>query len=203
VVEAVQGKHEPGCVDHDFAKGTFDRITSYEGDDTGRCGRETRSYYVSDRGNGVTNIFVQEIGAGEARQVTDFEGRGVTWPSMSSDGKRIVFERAARLYILDTEGERTREVVVQAPVSDQINMVSYVSPMEYIRSFRYIAQGQAVVFEARGEIFTAPAEHGDVRNLTQSSGARDSDPAWSPDGSGLPTCRQERRRGDLSRRSDG
>ena len=38
------------------------------------------------------------------------------------------------------------------------------------------------VFEARGEIFTLPAEKGDVRNLTQSPGVHDRSPAWSPDG---------------------
>jgi tricorn protease len=36
--------------------------------------------------------------------------------------------------------------------------------------------------ESRGEIFTIPAEKGDTRNLTNSSGSADRDPAWSPDG---------------------
>ena len=38
------------------------------------------------------------------------------------------------------------------------------------------------MFEARGEILTVPAEKGDVRNLTNTPGAADRDPAWSPDG---------------------
>jgi len=42
--------------------------------------------------------------------------------------------------------------------------------------------GKRVVVEARGEIFTVPAEKGDVRNLSNSSGSADRDPAWSPDG---------------------
>ena len=42
--------------------------------------------------------------------------------------------------------------------------------------------GKRAVFEARGDIFTVPAEKGDVRNLTASSGAADRAPAWSPDG---------------------
>src|SRR5438093_767741 len=36
--------------------------------------------------------------------------------------------------------------------------------------------------EARGEVFTVPAEKGDVRNLSHSSGSAERDPAWSPDG---------------------
>ena len=38
------------------------------------------------------------------------------------------------------------------------------------------------MFEARGEIFSAPAEHGVVRNLTRSSGVAERYAAWSPDG---------------------
>ena len=42
--------------------------------------------------------------------------------------------------------------------------------------------GKRAVFEARGDIFTVPAEKGNVRNLTNSSGVADRNPAWSPDG---------------------
>ena len=38
------------------------------------------------------------------------------------------------------------------------------------------------MFEARGEILTVPAEKGDVRNLTRTTGVAERDPAWSPDG---------------------
>src|SRR5258706_12804925 len=42
--------------------------------------------------------------------------------------------------------------------------------------------GKQVLVEARGEIFTIPAEKGDIRNLTNSSSSAERDPAWSPDG---------------------
>src|SRR5690606_37233190 len=42
--------------------------------------------------------------------------------------------------------------------------------------------GKRAVFAARGEIFTVPAEHGVVRNLTRSSGVAERFPVWSPDG---------------------
>src|SRR5262249_42966960 len=42
--------------------------------------------------------------------------------------------------------------------------------------------GVRVAFEARGEIITVPAEKGNARNLTNSPGVADRDPAWSPDG---------------------
>src|SRR4029078_4296300 len=43
-------------------------------------------------------------------------------------------------------------------------------------------RGKLVAVERRAEIFTIPAEKGDIRNLTNSSGSAERDPAWSPDG---------------------
>jgi tricorn protease len=42
--------------------------------------------------------------------------------------------------------------------------------------------GARALFEARGEIVTVPAEKGDTRNLTETPGVMERDPAWSPDG---------------------
>src|SRR5258705_2298858 len=41
--------------------------------------------------------------------------------------------------------------------------------------------GRGVV-GAGGKVSTIPAEKGDVRNLTNSAGSAERDPAWSPDG---------------------
>jgi tricorn protease len=44
-------------------------------------------------------------------------------------------------------------------------------------------KGERVLFGARGDIFSAPIEKGPVRNLTNTSGAHEKWPRWSPDGS--------------------
>ncbi len=167
---------------YDFGSGEYSKITDYEGNDSWPMWTGDRIYFASDRNGGVFNIFVRDLTTGETSQVTDFTDHGVTWPSMSYDGSKIVFERDARLYVLDTATGETREVVVYAPIDHKRNMVSYIDPLGDLRSFNISPTGKRLVFEARGEIYTAPAEYGDVRNLTQSSGARDSDPSWSPDG---------------------
>ena len=61
-------------------------------------------------------------------------------------------------------------------------MVSYISPVPFLSSFDVSPSAKRIVFEARGDLYTMPEEHGDVRNLTESSGARDVSPSWSPDG---------------------
>src|SRR6202034_700621 len=54
--------------------------------------------------------------------------------------------------------------------------------MDEIQNAAISPTGARAVFEAHGEIFTVPAEKGDVRNLTNTSNAAERDPAWSPDG---------------------
>ena len=51
-----------------------------------------------------------------------------------------------------------------------------------IRSAVLSPTGVRAAFEARGDIFTLPAEKGQARNLTASAGVHDRSPAWSPDG---------------------
>ena len=45
--------------------------------------------------------------------------------------------------------------------------------------------GKRAVFEARGDVLTAPAEFGAVVNVTRSSGVAERYPRWSPDGKTL------------------
>src|SRR5439155_2537184 len=52
----------------------------------------------------------------------------------------------------------------------------------YVSNLAISPSGKRVLVEARGEIFSLPAEKGDTRNLTRSSGSAERDPAWSPDG---------------------
>ena len=52
----------------------------------------------------------------------------------------------------------------------------------WIRNAAISPTGARAVFEFRGEILTVPAEKGDARNLTNTPGAHERSPAWSPDG---------------------
>ncbi|MGD1047356.1 MAG: DPP IV N-terminal domain-containing protein, partial [Candidatus Krumholzibacteriaceae bacterium] len=167
---------------YDFKTGAYKQITTWEGNDAWPMWTGNRIYFASDREGGVNNIFYYDLDSGQTTQVTRFDKHGVTWPSMSSDGSRIVFERDARLYVLDTGKGETREVIVYAPLDTRDNMISYINPMESINSFDVSPSAKRIIFEARGDLYTMPAEHGDVRNLTESPGARDVSPAWSPDG---------------------
>jgi len=61
----------------------------------------------------------------------------------------------------------------------------YVSGGSYIRSADLSPTGARAVFDFRGDIITVPAEKGDPRNLTLTTGAHERYPAWSPDGKSI------------------
>ena len=64
-------------------------------------------------------------------------------------------------------------------LTDVLWLVRYIIP---IANGQISPSGKRALFEARGEIFTVPAEHGFVRQLTRSPGSGERTPAWSPDG---------------------
>jgi tricorn protease len=167
---------------YDFKTEQFKQITNWEGTDSWPMWTGNRIYFASDRDAGVNNIFYYDTATGQTTQVTHFTKHGVAWPSMSADGAKIVFECDARLYVLDTAKGESREVVVYAPLDARDNLVSYISPVQFLNSFDVSPYAKRVIFEARGDLYTIPEEHGDVRNLTQSCDARDVSPSWSPDG---------------------
>ncbi len=57
-----------------------------------------------------------------------------------------------------------------------------VDTSEFIRWWQISPTGKRAVVEARGDIWTLPAENGSPRNLTRTSGVAEREPSWSPDG---------------------
>jgi tricorn protease len=104
----------------------------------------------------------------------------VHFPNIGPDD--IVFENGDRLYLLDLATEKWHEVGIQV-LTDRATLKPRLEDVARTAHDPDISpSGKRVVFEARGEVFTVPAEHGVVRNLTRSSGVAERYPAWSPDG---------------------
>lgn len=138
-------------------------------------------YFLSDRGsNQRSNIWSYDLGSKKLRQVTRFEEFDITWPAIGP--REIVFQAGGKLYLMDLGNERYKQVDVEVVTDLATLRPQSKNVSRLIRSAHISPTGKRAVFEARGEIFTVPAEHGVVRRLTSSSGAADRSPNWSPDG---------------------
>ena len=156
-------------------------ITTNPANDAQPMWRGNAIYFLSDRGaNERNNIWMHDVSRGTSRQVTDLTDFDITFPSIGPDG--IVFQAGGRLYLLDLASEKTSEVSVHV-VTDNTTLRPRTAKAEsLIHSAAVSPTGKRAVFEARGDIFTVPAEFGAIVNMTRSSGVADRYPRWSPDG---------------------
>ena len=136
-------------------------------------------FFISDR-DGVANVWEFETKSKKLTQITKFKDFDVK--SLDSGSGSIVFEQAGYIHELDPKNGKTKIVNVTATGDFPWMMPNWEDVTNRITSIALSPTGRRVVVEARGEIFTIPAEKGDIRNLTNSSGSAERDPAWSPDG---------------------
>ena len=139
-------------------------------------------YFISDR-DGVANVWAYETRSKKLTQVTRFTDFDVK--TMDSGGGAVVFEQAGYLHELDPKSGKEHVVNITATGDFPWMMPRWEDVTSRITNMGISPTGKRVVVEARGEIFTIPSEKGDVRNLTNSSGSAERDPAWSPDGKSI------------------
>jgi tricorn protease len=138
-------------------------------------------YFVSDRdASQRNNLWAYDVKAASLRQVTQFREFDITFPSIGPDG--IVFQAGGRLYFLDLPSGKPREVPVRVVTDEATLRPRIVKADGGIQSASVSPTGKRALFEARGDVFSAPAEFGPVVNATRSSGVAERFPRWSPDG---------------------
>ena len=138
-------------------------------------------YFLSDRDEHKrANLWACDLKRSKFRQVTFFKEFDVHFPSIGPAD--IVFENAGRLYLLDLQTEKYREVEIRVVTDRATLKPRRENVSNHIFSATVSPSGKRALFEARGDIFSAPAEHGVVLNLTRTSGVAERYPAWSPDG---------------------
>ncbi len=136
-------------------------------------------YFLSDR-NGEFNLFSYDVTGGKVSQLTRHDDFPVLKASACND--MIVYEQAGYLHTFDT-GSGTDSKLTVAIAADLLELrPRYVHGPSYIRSADISPSGSRAVFDYRGDIITLPAEKGDPRNITLTTGAHEKYPAWSPDG---------------------
>lgn len=141
-------------------------------------------YFASDRGaargQGQMDLWRYRPGSGKPERVLTFEEFGIR--TLSSGAGVLVYERAGALWVYDPATRRAERLRIRVPADPVHRMERWQSVRGFVRDADLAPNGKRAVFEARGEIVTVPREHGPARNLTETPGAHDRSPAWSPDG---------------------
>jgi len=137
-------------------------------------------YFRSDR-DGEFNLYSYKLGTTDVRRLTNHNDFPVL-SATSGDGV-VAYDQAGYLHIFDPARGASQRLRIGIAADLLETRPRYVSGDEYVRGASLSPSGARAALEFRGEIVTVPAKKGDPRNLTQSQGAHERSPAWSPDGS--------------------
>lgn len=138
-------------------------------------------YFSSDRGEHMRhNLWSYNMKTKATKQLTFFENDDIQFPAIGTDD--IVFEAGGQLYLYSITTGELLEVNVQV-YNDFIALQPKTVNLKNDKANVSISHdGNRVVVEARGEMFSVPVKDGSTINLSQTSGVAERTPAWSPNG---------------------
>ena len=139
-------------------------------------------YFRSDR-NGEFNLYSFDPSSKNVNQLTKFTDFPIS--SIEGTANQIIFSQGGYLHIYNAANENTSKlkIGIAADLLDQ--RARFVKGDQYIRTGDISPSGSRVVVDFRGDIITIPAQKGDAFNLTNSPGAHDKEPSWSPNGKSI------------------
>jgi tricorn protease len=158
-------------------------------------GRNGDIYYVADQMpneksvvwgspeiyKSVNNIWKISERGGKPVQVTHHTSGNLFFPSMSADGKTIVYEENFGLWKLDVATGKSAEIRVDIKSDAKENEVELVSINNEAQSFYLSPSTRRAAIATHGEIFTIATDRGEIQRVTETPW-REDDPKWSPDG---------------------
>ncbi len=166
---------------YDFGTKAFTPVSDYVGKNaypmwTGA----DEMYFVSDRTNGVANLYRENLTTKKIDQISAYADVDVMMPS--TDGQQIVFMHDGYIHVMDLKTQSVKKIQVTIPSDRWSVRTRVINPKTYIHSVSPANDGKSIVLEARGDIYTAQTEKGLPVNLSASPGTREQYPQLSPDG---------------------
>jgi tricorn protease len=140
---------------------------------------DDRIFFLSDR-TGPISLFSYDT---RSQRVTPaLKNDGLDFKYASAGPGAIVIEQFGAVYLYDLKSGKAHQVNIQVTGDLPALRTRYLNVANRIESAEISPTGMRAVFEARGEILTVPAEKGDIRDITNTPGANERSPAWSPNG---------------------
>ena len=137
-------------------------------------------YFISDR-SGSKNIWRYNSDNQKVEQIT----KEMNWDiaSASTHGNSIIYATTeGRVSILDTRRKRIKALTIDIHPDLPEQRMQWKDAMRNVDFLALSPTGKRALVSARGDIYSVPLKDGSTRNLTKSSGTKDSFAIWSPNG---------------------
>ena len=136
-------------------------------------------YFMSDR-SGAENIWHTTLD-GKARPLTRFERGRVLWPSITTDGRTIAFERDFGIWTLDTASGRAAPVPIRlrgAAAGPSVDRQRFTNQFtELVLS----PDGKKAIIAVRGDLFAVSAKDGGEAERVTATPGPESSVSWTAD----------------------
>jgi len=166
---------------YDFKTKKIENITDNPAQDIIPMWSDKKIFFLSDRDeNKRMNLFAYDLDSKQTRKITNFTDFDIKFPSLGRSA--IVFENGGYIYRLDVETEKYEKVIVRIQEDLSGGRSEIVSVADNVANYEIAPDGKRALFGARGDVFTVPARHGPIRNLTDSPGVHERNSKWSPNG---------------------
>lgn len=162
---------------YDLDNNTSKQLTTHPATDNQPVWVNGDIYFASDR-EYTLNLFKYNEN-GKPTKVTDHNDFDVLW--VSAGPEAIVYEAGGYLWRYVPNVGSTRLSITIDGTREHLQ-ASFKDASANIDSADISKDGKRAVFAARGEIFTVPAKHGEVRNISNTPAHREMSVSWSPDG---------------------
>ena len=116
----------------------------------------------------VNNIWKISDKGGKETQVTNHGDGNLFFPSISADGKTIVYEDNFGLWKLDTASGKNSEIVIDIKVDPKENEKELVTLSE-AQGFHISPSNKRAAVVAHGEIFTIATDRGEPQRVSETA----------------------------------
>lgn len=165
---------------YDLKKNSYEELPKSAGMDLFPMWHANSIYFISDR-DGAMNLYSYDIGSKQTKKLTSYKEYDIKWPSLGPDA--IVYENGGELYEFNLQSGSARNIPIQVRSEDLEARPEFKNVAKNIGGFSLSPSAARTLFEARGNVFTVPVEHGNIRDITaETSSVHELNPAWSPDG---------------------
>ncbi len=137
-------------------------------------------FYVNDEATGVSNLVRMDLATRKITQITSYTDVDVMMPS--TDGSSIIFLHDGYLHTYDVASGKVQKLSITVSSDKWTQRSKYISPKDFLQEYSISNDGETVLAEARGDLFSIPTGKGTTRNLSQTAGTRERFPRLSPDG---------------------
>jgi tricorn protease len=168
---------------YDLKSNKYDEIPHTDAADLAPMWFQNAVYFASDRVGGVMNLYRYDLRTKQLKKLTNYREFDVKYPSLGgTQNPAIVYENGGWLNTFDLKTEKISKVQITVESDLPQTKTRTIDAANYIYSFGISPDGTRAVFGARGEIFIVSAQNKEAHNLSQTSGANELQPVFSPDG---------------------